>query len=312
MALRLDIKRVVAEDGLSLYTRRWHAGRRKSPRAILHVAHGMAEHGARYEPLARRAVASNVYVYAPDHRGHGEMAAYGLTGHFADENGWRLVISDLLRVNQQIHEDHPGVPVILLGHSMGSFMALQFAMDHGRAIAGMALSASNYDAPLVYRSARGIARLEKLRQGARGKSALLSYLSFGSFNKHFTPNRTAFDWLSRDTAEVDRYVADPLCGFRCTNQLWLDLLAGLTHVSSPKQLAKIPEDLPTYVLGGERDPVGDMGKGLERLVAMLKNAGLQDVDADIYPDGRHEMFNETNRDTVVDNLLEWVGRVIDD
>ena len=110
---------------------------------------------------------------------------------------------------------------------------------------------------------------------------------------------------------MDRYVADPLCGFRCTNQLWLDLLGGLVHVSNPKNLARIPEDLPTYVLGGERDPVSDMGKGLERLVAALKNAGLQDVDADIYPDARHEMFNETNRDRVMDNLLEWIGRAID-
>ncbi len=312
MLLRLEVEHVVAEDGMSLYTRHWHGSRRKKPRAILHIAHGMAEHGARYEPVAQRAIEAGVAVFANDHRGHGEMAGYGTTGHFADENGWHLVVSDLFRINQHIRKKYPGVPVVLLGHSMGSFIAQQYAMDYRGTLAGLVLSGSNYDAPLVYKSARGIARLERARQGARGKSTLMNYLSFGSFNKHFAPNRTQYDWLSRDAFEVDKYVADPLCGFQCTNQLWLDLLAGLIHISNPKQLGLIPPELPVYVLGGERDPVSDMGKGLERLVAMLKSAGIRDVDADIYPDGRHEMFNETNRDMVIDNLLEWLGRSVSD
>lgn len=310
MPLRLENEQVVAEDGLSLFTRHWHGTRRKAPRAVLQIAHGMAEHGARYEPLAARAVDADIAVFASDHRGHGEMAQYGISGHFADEDGWHRVISDLFRINQHIRQRYPGVPVVLLGHSMGSFMGLQYAMDYRGTLEGLVLSGSNYDAPLVYKSARGIARMERMRQGPRGKSALLNYLSFGSFNKHFAPNRTEYDWLSRDSFEVDRYVADPLCGFRCTNQLWLDLLAGLIHISNPKNLARIPAGLPVYVLGGERDPVSDMGKGLERLSDALKSAGIRDIDADIYPDGRHEMFNETNRDMVIDNLLEWLNRTL--
>lgn len=310
MALTLDIEQVVAEDGMSLYTRHWHRKRKSRPRAVLQIAHGMAEHGARYEPLAAQAVAAGMPVFANDLRGHGEMANYGTSGHFADHDGWRLVVSDLYRVSLHAKAQYPDTPIILLGHSMGSYLALQYAMNYAGTLTGLALSGSNYDAPLVYRSARGIARIERIRQGPLGKSALLSYLSFGSFNRHFLPTRTDYDWLSRDATEVDRYVADPLCGFRCTNQLWLDLLAGLIHISTPANLQKIPADLPVYIMGGERDPVGDMGKGLERLVSVLKEAGVRDVDSDIYPNGRHEMFNETNRERVITNLLDWVNRVV--
>lgn len=309
--MQFDTSHVVAEDGMAIYLRHWHDPDNPKPKAIVQISHGMAEHGQRYEAVAELLVNAGFAVYSSDHRGHGEMAKYGVQGHYGDENGWNLVVSDLFRVNREISKKNKGVPRFLLGHSMGSFIAQQYAMDYPGTILGLALSGSNYDSPVVYRTARGLARVEKIRRGKRARSKSIDYMSFGSFNKHFAPNRTRFDWLSRDSIEVDKYIADPQCGFLCTNQLWMDLLGGLIHISTPENLTKIPNDLPIYVLGGQSDPVGDMGKGLERLINALKDAGIRDIDSDIYPEGRHEMFNETNRETVVGNLADWLNRILE-
>ena len=161
----------------------------------------------------------------------------------------------------------------------------------------------------LYRAARLIARAERLRQGLRGRSALIEFLSFGSFNKAFKPNRTAFDWLSRDPDEVDRYRHDPLCGFRCTNQLWIDLLGGLQQISKASNLAQIDPGLPILVIGGECDPVSE-GKRLKRLAHALREAGCQNLQLNIYPQARHELFNETNRDEVTADVLTWLDQAL--
>ncbi|QHB29384.1 alpha/beta hydrolase [Pseudomonas monteilii] len=157
--------------------------------------------------------------------------------------------------------------------------------------------------------ARQIARLEAWRQGPLGKSALIEWLSFGSFNKAFKPNRTAFDWLSRDPAEVDLYVNDPLCGFRCSNQLWLDLLQGLAQISQPSNLAQIDPNLPMLVIGGECDPVS-AGKRLTHLADALRATGNRNVQLRVYPQARHEVLNETNRDEVTADILGWLEQAL--
>ena len=154
-------------------------------------------------------------------------------GHFADQGGWGKVVGDLASLNHHIRQQHPELPIFLLGHSMGSYISMAYLLHHSCSLQGAILSGSNYQPQALYRIARLIARFERWRQGPLGKSALIDFLSFGSFNKAFKPNRTAFDWLSRDPQEVDRYVADPLCGFRCSNQLWMDLLGGLADITRP-------------------------------------------------------------------------------
>lgn len=278
-----------------------------APRAVLLVAHGMAEHGARYAPLGAFLGERGYAVYALDHRGHGAVATGDDKGHFGDEDGWQRVIADLHRVVLAVRAMHPGLPFVLLGHSMGSFISQGFALRHGEAIDALVLSGSNFGSTPLYRAGRAVARLEKLRQGAHGRSALLEFLSFGAFNKPFRPNRTGYDWLSRDNAEVDKYVHDPLCGFRVTNQLWIDLLGGLIEISARANLARIPPALPVYVFGGDRDPVGESGKGLPRLVAKLREAGLRDVSLKLYAGGRHETLNETNRAEVFADLAAWLA-----
>jgi alpha-beta hydrolase superfamily lysophospholipase len=248
-------------------------------------------------------------MYAPDLRGHGKTAENGTLGHFADDDGWCKVVGDLASLNQHIGQQHPGVPIVLLGHSMGSYIAQAYLLHHSASLYGAVLSGSNFQPVALYRAARQIARLERLRQGPKGRSALIEWLSFGSFNKKFKPARTSFDWLSRDPAEVDKYANDPLCGFRCTNQFWIDLLGGLQQISKASNLAQIDPGLPLLVIGGECDPVSE-GKRLKDLADALRAAGSQSLQLKIYPQARHELFNESNRDEVTADVLSWIAQAL--
>jgi len=277
--------------------------------AVVMLSHGMAEHSGRYARLAEALCGAGYGLYALDQRGHGRTADEGTLGLYAETDGWNKVVGDLASLNQHIGQQQPGLPIILLGHSMGSYIAQAYLLHHSASLNGAILSGSNFQPVALYRAARVIARLERLRQGLRGRSALIEFLSFGSFNKAFKPNRTAFDWLSRDPSEVDKYINDPLCGFRCTNQLWIDLLGGLQQISKASNLAQIDPGLPILVMGGECDPVSE-GKRLNSLANALREAGCQHLQLTIYPQARHEVFNETNRDTVTADVLAWIDQAL--
>lgn len=294
---------VRADDGKALTLYHWAP---EGPvRASLQIAHGMAEHGGRYARFAERMTARGYAVYANDHRGHGPAAAEaGELGWFGVD-GWRRVVRDLDCLHRFIAERHADVPHAIMGHSMGSFMVTTYLMEHAGEVEAAVLSGSNVGGGALIHAGRVVAKLERLRQGPQGKSAIIDFLSFGAFNNEFKPARTEFDWLSRDPAEVDKYIADPLCGFRCTNELWVDFMAGLIELGDVDALARIRHDLPVYVFAGERDPVSQ-GDGIRKLVAKLRAAGLTELSHKIYPDGRHEMLNETNRDEVMDGIATWL------
>uniref|UniRef100_UPI003C7C00AE alpha/beta hydrolase n=1 Tax=Pseudomonas veronii TaxID=76761 RepID=UPI003C7C00AE len=298
---------LTANDHSRLYVNQWLPD--TPPKALIMVSHGMAEHGGRYARLAQALCGAGYGVVALDQRGHGRTADEGTLGLFAERDGWNKVVGDLASLNQHIGQQLPGVPIILLGHSLGSNIAQPYLLHHSASLHGAILSGSNFQPVALYRAARLIARAERLRQGLRGRSALIEFLSFGSFNKAFKPNRTAFDWLSRDPDEVDRYRHDPLCGFRCTNQLWIDLLGGLQQISKASNLAQIDPGLPIPVIGGECDPVSE-GKRLKRLAHALREAGCQNLQLNIYPQARHELFNETNRDEVTADVLTWLDQAL--
>ena len=292
------------DDGESLLARRWLPEGR--PRAVLQIAHGLAEHSGRYARLAAALNAAGYGVYASDHRGHGPEAPAADLGHFADEGGWEKVVGDLWTLNRLIAAEQPGTPIIFIGHSLGSFLGRGFIAEHSDALAGAALSGSSGKPPAIATLGRLIARAERLRLGKRGKSRLIFQMWFGDFNKPFRPARTAFDWLSRDEREVDAYVADPLCGFPFTTQLAIDVLDALPRVTGRENLARIRKDLPIYVFSGERDPVGANIKGL---IADLKAAGFAKLATRLYPGARHETLNETNRDEVTRDLITWLDGV---
>jgi len=303
--MRADSFALTADDGARINVYRWLPD--GAPRAAIQIAHGLAEHAARYGRLAVALTAGGFAVYADDHRGHGRTAAAGELGFFAERDGWRKCVGDLWSLNRRIAADHPDLPIILLGHSMGSFMAQDFVADHSDSIAGLVLSGSNGPPPAIAGVGRMIARIERLRLGARGTSALLQAMMFGEFNKPFKPARTEFDWLSRDPAEVDAYIADPLCGFAFSTQLAIDLLDALGTFLKPERLARIRKDLPVYIFSGSDDPVG---ANLPALAEAYRAAGLTRVEMRVYPGARHETLNETNRDEVTAALLRWVDTVL--
>jgi len=298
--------RLPTHDGSSLFLRCFLP--HTQPKAGLQVVHGMAEHSARYARLAQAVTAAGYAVYVDDHRGHGKsVATRAELGHFADTGGWDKVVRDELTVLDEIKARHPGLPVYLLGHSMGSYIARTLAIRHGDRYAGLALSGTSHDAPLAYRAAGLLAQAERLRLGPLGKSPLLRKLSFESFNAKFEDPRTPADWLSRDPAEVDKYVADALCGFECTTQLWCDLFGGLVEICTESNIARMPKSLPVLILAGERDPLNNRLAGIRKLRKALESSGINALTERVYPGARHELFNETNRDEVTRDLVAWLN-----
>ncbi|WP_437939172.1 lysophospholipase [Sorangium sp. So ce341] len=294
-----------ADDGRELFVYRWLPD--DGARGIFHIAHGMSEHAGRYARLAHALSAAGWAVYANDHRGHGRTARErGELGFFASQGGFQRVVRDLAALIAREQEEHPGLPVVLFGHSMGSSLVQEYLIERGGSIQGAVLSGSSGKPSPLVDAGRLVARAERRRLGERGKSQLLQSMSFDSFNKLFAPARTPFDWLSRDRAEVDGYIADPRCGFPATVSLWIDLLDALVDIARPERQARIPKDLPVYVFSGSRDPVGGPLRGVTQMIEAYRAAGLRRVTQRIYPGGRHEMLNEINREEVVRDLLAWL------
>lgn len=303
--------RVAARDGTAIFVRSFAPAQpsTETPRAIVLIAHGMAEHSARYARLAEVLTSHRYCVYASDHRGHGHTAAGPADlGHFADDNGFRTVVSDLHEVLDAVRARHRGLPVFLLGHSMGSYISRGLAYRWGDSLSGLMLSGTTHDHPLAYQGLRlTIVAAERARLGKRGHSPVIARLTFEAFNQTFAPNRTACDWLSRDAAEVDRYIDDPLCGFPCTTQLWWDVLGGMASMCKPQNLRRMPRALPIYVMAGACDPVNNKLAGIRKLQAAFEAAGLESVTCRVYPEARHELFNESNRNEITADLVAWLG-----
>ncbi len=295
-------------DGATLHVSGWAVD---APKAIVQVLHGMAEYGSRYARLAQALTDAGYTTYAHDHRGHGKSIAEGTPpGHMADSDSWNRIVEDAHGVNRDIAKRHPGVPLIVLGHSMGSFVLQQLLFEHPNDMVAAALSASNGKPPAITGVAKLLARFERARAGKRKPSPILQRLTFGEYNKAFAPTRTEFDWLSRDPEEVDKYVADPLLGFAVSTQTWLDMVSALGRIANPSHVAKVPKGMPLYLLAGDEDQVGDSGKGMKNLHDAYKRAAIFDVRLKLYPGGRHEMFNETNRQEVTDDFIKWCDEIV--
>jgi alpha-beta hydrolase superfamily lysophospholipase len=293
-----------ASDGKKLFFRRFLP--EGPPKAVLHLAHGVSEHSARYAPLAEALTAAGYAMYAGDHRGHGKTAS-GPDELGVFEGGVARVLEDLVELTRDEKREHPGLPLILMGHSMGSFLVQSLMGTHGDEFQAVVLSGTGGKPPPLAYVGQYIGRLERLRLGPTGKSRVIRALTFDDFNRQFpAPRPTPYEWLSRARSEVDKYAADPGCGFEPSISLWVDVLDLIIAVAQPAHQAKVPRALPVYVFGGSEDPVSERAHGVLQLVRALKATGLTDVSMRLYAGGRHEMLNETNRDEVHRELLAWL------
>lgn len=278
-----------------------------SPRGVVQIVHGVAEHMGRYDHFARYLADHGFAVCGEDHLGHG-LTAGGKFGYFGPKNGWDLVARDVRRLRELEGEKYPTLPYVILGHSMGSFLTRTYLIRWPGTVDAAVLSGTGQESPAAVASGKALSAALCRTKGPDYVSRRLNDLPFGSYNRAFKPNRTTSDWISRDGAAVDAYLADPLCGFLITAAMFRDMMGGLQFIADRNNLAKMNRDTPVYFLSGDRDPVGSMGKGVRKVEGMFRSAGCKDVTVKLYPGGRHEMFNEINRQEVFDDLLAWIER----
>ena len=280
-------------DGLAIACVKW--GNSRDVRGVVQIAHGLGEHIGRYTKLAETLVEGEFVVYGNDHRGHGLTAKpSGSFGEFGT-GGFDQLVEDMVSLRVIAKQEHPGKPYILLGQGMGSFAAQQFVLDHGHSIDGLALSGSG--------TLDGLARIAQSIAPGEDPMKMM--------NAAFEPARTPFDWLSRDNAEVDAFINDPLC-FPCLKpDSMQSFLAAFTRLADPREIREVREDLPVYIFSGSDDPVGQRLEGVRVVIDRYRSAGLASIAHDFYSGGRHEMLHEINRRDVITNLLVWMSGVLD-
>lgn len=283
----------------------WH-NPNTPPFCVVQISHGMCEYAGRYDDFARFLVDNGAAVYGNDHLGHGHTAkSPEALGHFTTRGGHRHVLQDLKTMNGLARQRFPGVPLVLLGHSMGSFYARRYAAEWPKTIDGLVLSGTAGPNPLAGLGI-AVARLIEAVKGSYHRSNLLHAMAFGSYFKRIPNPKTPHDWVSRDAEIVAHYAADPYCDFRFTVNGFGELFTILRSVSSPKWARRVPRDLPVLMIQGGDDPVGAYDKGTAKVRGWLQNAGVKDLTYKLYPGARHEVLNETNRAEVYRDVLHFL------
>lgn len=279
-----------------------------APRAVLVLFHGMLEHSARYADFAAALNAQGIAVYAQDHLGHGESVhPENPRGHFADCGGNGFVIRDCLHMLELAHAAHPKAPLFLVGHSMGSFLTRQLLHQFTLpALSGVILMGSGHQARAAVRLAHAVTGAVARHKGTRHKSDILYKLILGSNNRRCHPHRSNFDWLSRLPENADAFAADPLIADNFTAQAYHDMLGGMLTNYDPRRLAALDTSIPILILSGDADPIGEYGKGVRRLLSDYQALGYNDATMILYEGARHELLNETNRDQVTTDILNWM------
>lgn len=293
-------------DGERIFVRVFQPADSCNVKAVLQIAHGMAEHSLLYVDFAR-SIASNGYVVViNDHLGHGKSVSAGGSYGYFGEGGCQNLVRDMHKLYDIIRKDYPNVPYFLLGHSMGSFLARSYAAQYGEELAGVILVGTCGNAgKAVYQAEKLLAEHLMKKKGARGHDPLFAKLSTQKYNAAFNPSRTPNDWISRDMEQVDIYTNDPLCGFDLTISGYRDIILLQEEISSPGWYRKVP-DIPILILSGDRDPVGNFGKGVRRLAAKLSKTGHR-VKMVLYPEARHAILTETNRNEVYEEVVKFLA-----
>jgi len=305
-----EVKALQSPTGATLA---WRSQAAAGPeRGILHICHGLAEHSARYARFAHVMSLQGFHVYAHDHRGHGvTQSADAPFGRYALSGGPEKVVDDVRAVTETARAAHPGLPVILFGHSMGGLIALNAAETHPELYAGLAVWNSNFNPGLAGRAAQLILKAERMLKGSDVPSTILPPLTFSTWAKAIPNHKTPADWLSRDDKEVAAYIADPLCGFDASVSLWIDLFKLTYAGASSKRLRRLPGTLPIHLVGGGQDPATNGARETRWLSERMKRHGLSNVTTQIYPEMRHETLNETGRDVPMQDFANWSIGILD-
>jgi alpha-beta hydrolase superfamily lysophospholipase len=288
---------------------KWSPKGLQKPKAAVQIAHGYAEHIGRYDAFAGKLAEAGIVVYGNDHRGHGKTNGnVGEAICFADEAGFDKVVADMRALTEIIQAETPAIPVFLFGHSMGSMLTRRYIQLYGNDLAGAILSGSGVFSNGLLKLGTVVAASEIKRNGRAYPSRLLDKLVFQNFNRGFKPARTDLDWISRDETEVDKFLADPLRGKIGSAGYFHDFFSGLLAMNDSANIQSTPKDLPLHFISGTADPVGGKaGKGIIQTCRAYQQVGLQDVSYKLYEGARHELLNETNKDGVTQDVIEWIA-----
>lgn len=282
----------------------------EEPKAVLQIVHGIAEFVERYDAFANYLTGLGYVVVAEDHMGHGQsINGEGIQGYF--HGGWFSAVADSYRLLQDTKQEYPGIPYILFGHSMGSFMARTILCDYpDSGISGAVICGTGWQPTFAMPALLKVVSAVCKKTGETNPSEKLQGMVFGSYNKKVEHPRTPYDWLSRDKEIVDAYIAHPLCGFTASCGLLRDMMTGIYHIQKPENLAKMNKSLPVFFIAGGDDPVGSYGKGIHQAAEAFRKAGMTDVSVRIYPLCRHEILNEINKDEIFEDITQWIGKKV--
>lgn len=279
------------------------------PKAVVQVAHGMAEHIKRYESFAMFLNSNGIIVIGHDHRGHGQTGEKnGVYGFFAESDGFERAVDDMKEVYDHIKGQYPELPVFLMGHSMGSFLVRRFVQRFQVKLAGVILSGTGGNSGFILKIAKKLAKIQVKKWGNRAESPFLQKLTTGSYNKKFKNANTKYEWLTRDSEQVTTYLNDPYCGKVGTTGFFQDLYYGLDMIHRDEEIAKIDKNLPFFLFSGDMDPVGSYTKGVNEMIKQLRKHDIKHIDFKFYENGRHEMLNEVNREAVCDDIYQWMKK----
>jgi len=297
--------RFTSADGKSRIHGWVYAPTKTNAVALLQLSHGMCEYIGRYQWFMEELCSLGFVVFGHDHIGHGESSEPENYGFFGKKNGWQYLIADVHRMNHLVCEKYPELPLFLFGHSMGSFVARLYAAKYGSNLDGLILCGTGGPNPLAKAGISAAAAVAKLK-GPMWRCPILEKMAFGSYNNKYQPQRTNYDWLTRDESIIDKYAHDPKCTFRFTACGFRDLFTMVAECNSKKCFRSTPSNLPVLLISGDMDPVGDYGKGVVRVQEEMMKAGMMDVGMILYPQARHELLNELNREEVLHDIHSWL------
>lgn len=296
---------VPSSDGIHILNTEIYAPKNE-PRLVLQISHGMIDYVGRYEALADYLAERGIVVAGADHLGHGETVRDSKEyGYFAKKDGYKYVVDDLYAVNDMLHKRYEGLPVVMLGHSMGSFMARLYAVKYPDTISGIVIHGTGGKNPLLG-AGKALVKILNLFYGEHHRSSLLRSMAFGSYNSKFPKEEGCNAWLTRDISRVSDRMENPKTSFDFSVSAYYDLFSALGECNKRSWYASYPKSLPTLIMSGTMDPVGNYGEGVRQVYGGLIEAGVEDLDIRMYEDARHELFNEINREECFSDLYEWL------